>query len=67
MRSIFQSNADKVILQIMIMRTTTNARQILLSQEYGKPNGLSFGRLIHEMCVSGAALVCNMVKASGDL
>lgn len=67
MRSILQGNADEVVLEVIVMRIATDARQIMLSQESCERDGFLLWRLIHKVWDFAAALLRNTVKMSGHL
>lgn len=61
MGSVLQGNANEVVVQIMIMRIATDARQIMLSQEFSECNGFFLWRLVHELRIFVADLLCNTI------
>ena len=67
MGSVLQGDADEIVLQIMVLRIATDARQIMLSQEFCDSDSFLLLRLIHKIRVLAADLLCNTVKTTGHL
>lgn len=67
MGPVLQGNANEVVLEIMVMRVATDARQIMLSEEFCERDGFLSWRLIHKIWGFAADLLCDTIKTSGNL